>query len=291
MNWWFVIPVVILTYIVLNIAVYFLQERVIFKPEKLPQDFEYKYKNQVFEEYNIAVANHVHINGVHFKVRNSKGIVFYLKGNSKSVKGWGKFAVDFTRYGFDVLMIDYRGFGKSTGLRSEAGIKHDLQYIYDELKTQIEESHIVLYGRSLGSGFAAYLAATNNPRLLILDAPYYSVSYIAKRFLPFMPMSLLLRFPVKTHKSLKEVNCPIKIIHGTNDKLIPFKTSIKLSKIKPEQTRLYPVIGGGHNNLHTFPMYHRFLEEILNSKRPKPIDPETTSLNFRKKKKKGKKLF
>lgn len=289
MNWVLIVAAFLLLYLAINILVYFLQERFIFKPEKLPPDFEYKYENQVFEEYNIEVAHGVNINGIHFKVRRPKGIVLYLKGNSRSIKGWGKFAIDFTRLGFDVLMIDYRGFGKSTGIRTEAGIKKDLQYCYDELKKQVAEKYIVLYGRSLGSGFAAKLASTNNPRMLILDAPYYSLSHIAKRYLPIMPMTLLMRFPVRTYRWLKYVKCPVKIIHGTNDKLIPFKTSIKLSKINPENTRLYPVIGGGHNNLHTFPEYHRILDEILHSKLPKEIDPELTSLNFRRNRKKGKK--
>ena len=284
MHWWSIILVVFVVILILNVITYFLQERIIFKPEKLPEDFEFKYHDQVFDEYNIEVDEGVNINGVHFKVHNPKSIVLYLKGNSRSIKGWGKFAVDFTRQGFDVLMIDYRGFGKSTGIRTEKGIKKDLQYVYDELKKQVDEKYIILYGRSLGSGFAAKLASTNNPRMLILDAPYYSMRHMAKKYLPIMPMSILMRFPIETYKWLKYVKCPIKIIHGTNDKLIPFKTSIKLSKVNPEYSRLYPVIGGGHNNLHTFPQYHRFLEEILHAKLPKEIDPHTTSLNFRRKK-------
>ncbi len=281
--WVSTILIIILIYIALNVVVYFLQERFIFKPEKLPDDFEFKYGDQPFDEYNIEVDDGVNINGVHFKVHRPKGVVLYLKGNSRSIKGWGKFAVDFTRLGFDVVMVDYRGFGKSTGRRTEQGIKKDLQYVYDRLREQVSEEYIVLYGRSLGSGFATKLASNNDPRLLILDAPYYSLKHITKRFLPIMPMSLILRFPIKTYKWIKYVECPIKIIHGTNDKLIPLKTSIKLSKINSKWTRLYPVIGGGHNNLHTFPQYHRFLEEILHSKLPKEIDPETTSLNFKRK--------
>lgn len=269
---------------VLNVIAYFLQERLIFKPEKLPEDFEFKYKNQIFDEYNIEVAEGVNINGVHFKVREPKGIVLYLKGNSRSLKGWGKFAIDFTRHGFDVLMVDYRGFGKSTGIRTEAGIKKDLQYVYDELKKQVDERYIVLYGRSLGSGFATKLASTNNPRMLVLDAPYYSMAHMAKRYMLVMPMAIIMRFPIKTYKWIQYVKCPIKILHGTNDKLISFKTSIKLSKINAERTRLYPIIDGGHNNLHTYPQYHRFLEEILRAKLPKEIDPNTSSLNFRRKK-------
>ncbi|MFS4415194.1 alpha/beta hydrolase [Maribacter sp. 2307ULW6-5] len=283
MQWGPFIVVVVVLFLLANVIAYFLQERLIFKPERLPDDFEFKYENQVFDEYNIEVAEGVNLNGIHFKVRKPKGIVLYLKGNSRSLKGWGKFAIDFTRHGFDVLMIDYRGFGKSTGVRTEAGIKKDLQYAYDVLKAQVPEKYIVLYGRSLGSGFAAKLASKNNPRMLILDAPYYSMRHIAKRYLPVMPVSLLLRFPIRTYKWLEYVRCPVKILHGTNDRLISFNTSIKLSKVNPERSRLYPIIGGGHNNLHTFPQYHRFLEEILHSKLPKEIDPATSSFGFKKK--------
>lgn len=284
MNWGLIIGVIGVLFVLVNIAAYFLQERLIFKPEKLPEDFEFKYENQIFDEYNIEVADGVNLNGVHFKVREPKGIVLYLKGNSRSLKGWGKFAIDFTRHGFDVLMVDYRGFGKSTGIRTEDGIKKDLQYAYDELKKQVDERFIILYGRSLGSGFATKLASTNNPRMLVLDAPYYSMAHMAKRYMVVMPMSIIMRFPIKTYRWIEYVKCPIKILHGTNDKLIPFKTSIKLSKINAERTRMYPIIGGGHNNLHTYPQYHRFLEEILHAKLPKEIDPTTSSLSFKRKK-------
>ena len=271
-------------YVVANFVIYFAQERFLFKPEKLPKDFEFKYPNLEFSEYNLEKEPGVNINGIHFKIDHPKGVVFYLKGNSKSLKGWGKFAIDFTRLGYDVLMVDYRGFGKSTGKRTEDSIKEDLQYVYDKVKEQVDEKYIVVYGRSLGSGFAAKLASTNQPRMLVLESPYYSLAKVTKRYIPFMPVSLILRFPIRTYKWLKYVNCPIKIIHGTNDKLIPFSTAVSLSKVNPKQTRLYSVIGGGHNNLHTFEEYHRMLEEVLNSKLPQIIDPVATSLNFRRKK-------
>ena len=274
-------------YIIANVVVYVWQERFLFKPEKLPDDFKFDYSDQNFKEYKIDVTPGVTISGLHFHVENPKGIVIYLKGNSRSIKGWGKFAVDFGRLGYDVAMVDYRGFGKSTGKRSEEGIKSDMQYIYDIVKEQVDEKYIIVYGRSMGSGFAAKLASKNNPRMLILESPYYSVSKSAKRYVPFLPLSLVLKFPVRTYKWLKYVNCPIKIIHGTKDNLIPYKTSIMLSNIKPNLTRLYTVIGGGHNNLNTFEEYHRMLEEIVNSKLPKAIDPAETSLNFTRRRKKN----
>ncbi len=278
--YWFVILVaIVIIYIVISIALYYLQDYALFKPEKLPEDFQFYYENQETKEYNLTTRDGANINGLRFFPKGeSKGIVLYLKGNSKSIKGWGKFAVDFTRHGYNVLMVDYRGFGKSTGRRSQKNIKRDLQLVYDKVKEQTTEDRIILYGRSLGSGFATKLASTNNPKMLILDAPYYSLTKVTARYMPFMPFSVLMKYPLPTYKWLKYVQCPIHIIHGTNDKLIPYKSSLKLSKINPKLTKLHTVIGGGHKNLNNFEAYHTMLDDILNSE-PKSIDLSTTSIN------------
>jgi len=277
-NWLYILLIILAVYASISVLLYFLQEQILFKPEKLPKDFEFFYENQKTEEYNLTTRDGAKINGLHFMVDNPKGVVLYLKGNSKSIKGWGKFAVDFTRNGFDVIMVDYRGFGKSTGKRSQKKIKNDLQFIYNKLKEKVDEKHITLYGRSLGSGFATKLASVNNPCKLILEAPYYSLTKVTARYAPFMPFSIIMKYPLPTYKWLKYVQCPIHIIHGTNDKLIPFKTSIRLSKINPKQTRLYTVIDGGHKNLNNFESYHEMLDEILNS-RSKKQNPEESSIN------------
>ncbi|MEM1001660.1 MAG: alpha/beta fold hydrolase [Bacteroidota bacterium] len=277
--WISILLLIVGIYIAISVLLYYLQDYFLFKPEKLSQGFEFHYQNQTTREYNLETRDGAVINGLRFIPKGtSKGIVLYLKGNSKSIKGWGKFAVDFTRHGYNVLMVDYRGFGKSTGKRSQKAIKRDLQVIYNKLKELVPESQIVLYGRSLGSGFAAKLASMNNPKMLVLDAPYYSLTKVTARYMPFMPLSVLIKYPLPTYKWLKYVQCPIHIIHGTNDKLIPFKTSVKLSKVNPKRTRLHSVIGGGHKNLNNFESYHEILEQVLNSE-PTNIDFETTSLN------------
>jgi len=279
-NWHYILLIILLGYIVVSVLLYFLQDYFLFKPEKLSKDFQFHYENQEIEEYNIETRDGAIINGLRFKAKNPKGVVFYLKGNSRSIKGWGKFAVDFTRHGYDVIMVDYRGFGKSTGKRTQKAIKRDMQVVYNQIKEKVAEKYIILYGRSMGSGFAAKLASMNNPRMLILDAPYYSLSKVAKKYIPFIPLSLLIKFPMPTYKWLKYVDCPIHIIHGTDDKLIPYKTSVKLSKIKPELTKLYTVIGGGHKNLNTFESYHEMLAEIV-SARSQKANLEGSSINVK----------
>ncbi len=105
--------------------------------------------------------------------------------------------------------------------------------------------------------------------MLILDAPYYSWTKVANKYMPFMPLSWLIKYPLPTYKWLKYVRCTIHIIHGTNDNLIPFKTSVKLSKINPGRSQLYSVIDGGNKNLNNFESYHKMLREILNSRSKK----------------------
>ncbi len=277
--WLNILILILAVYIAISVALYYLQDYFLFKPEKLPPDFQFYYDNQETMEYNMETRDGAVINGVRFLPQGeSRGVVLYLKGNSKSIKGWGKFAVDFTRHNYNVVMVDYRGFGKSTGRRSQKAIKRDLQEVYNLLKERTTEDRIILYGRSLGSGFAAKLASMNNPKMLILDAPYYSLTKVTSRYMPFMPLSLLIKYPLPTYKWLKYVRCPIHIIHGTHDKLIPYKTSVKLSQVNPDNSRLYTIIGGGHKNLNTFESYHRILGEIL-TKEPEAIDLSTTSIN------------
>lgn len=278
--WLHLLIIILGAYIFISVLLYYLQDYFLFKPEKLPKDFNFYYENQSVSEYNLETRDGALINGLHFSVEKPLGVVLYLKGNSKSIKGWGKFAVDFTRNNYDVIMIDYRGFGKSTGKRSQKAIKHDLQFIYNEIREKVNEKYIIIYGRSLGSGFATKLASMNNPKMLVLDAPYYSLTKVTGRYMPFMPLSIILKYPMPTYKWLKYVKCPIHIIHGTKDKLIPFNSSVKLSQVNQKLTRLHPIIGGGHKNLNNFESYHKILTEIINSKEKK-IDLSTTSIGVK----------
>ena len=249
-------------YLILALAIYFLQERFIFKPEKLPSDFEYKY-DVPFEELFFNVAPGIRINGLHFFCPEPQGLILYFHGNSRSIKGWAKHAKDFYRYHYDVVLVDYRGFGKSTGKRSEKEMLKDMQFVYEKLADKYQQHHILVYGRSLGSGFAAKIAADNTPRYLILDAPYFSFIKVVERFTPCMPHRWLLRYHLHTDQWIRKVNCHTYILHGTRDRLIPIKHSEQLQQINPHKITLIRIHGGGHNNLPSFPEYHNFIRDIL----------------------------
>ena len=259
--------IIIALILVLGIFIYFFQHRFFFQPEKLPPDFKFAYDNLKAEEKTVEPERGAQINYLHFQVDEPKGVVIYLKGNTKSIKGWGKFAIDFTRLNYEVIMMDYRGFGKSTGKRTVEAMKRDTQYIYDLVKEKYTEDKITVYGRSLGSGFAARLAAKNNPRLLILTSPLYSLLRTIHRYLPFMPAKPFLRYNIPTFHYLKNVRCPIKIIHGSDDRLVPLNTAVDLSEINPKLTRLYVILRAGHIDIHQFEEYHRVMEEIFEERK------------------------
>ena len=248
-------------YAAVCVLFYLLQGYFFFRPEILPQQFEYTYPFP-FEELNFEMEDGAVINGIHFKVPNAKGVVYYLKGNSRSVKGWGKFARDFVGKGYDFFMFDYRGFGKSKGRRSETALYNDAQSVYKWLCSVFPEGEIVLYGRSLGSGIAARIAAWNKPHMLILDSPYYSFLYQVRQYGFWLPLKWVLRYQIRTDFFIKKTTCPIFILHGTSDRLIHFRQGKMLHEAAPN-SELIALEGGGHNNLPDFPEYHEALYEIL----------------------------
>ncbi len=253
---------IIIGYFVLLALVYIIQERFIFKPEKLKQNFAYKYDTP-FEELFFDVEPGVRINGLHFTVKNPLGLVLYFHGNSRSIKGWAKYSKDFLRYKYDVVLVDYRGFGKSTGKRNEEDMLTDMQFVYETLTKKFEEQHLIVYGRSLGSGFAAKIASDNSPRYLILDAPYFNFAKAMERFIPIMPIRYIIRYKLQTNKWINNVKCHTYILHGTKDWLIPISNSEKLQALSPKKITLLRIVGGGHNNLPSFNEYHNFLRDIL----------------------------
>jgi uncharacterized protein len=254
---------VLIIYVLFCFLMYLLQNKLLFHPEKLPASYKFAF-DMPFEEINYETEPGITINALKFKAENPQGIVLYLHGNAGSLRNWGYVADIFVQSGYDCLMIDYRGYGKSTGEMTRAGAIHDLEYIYNKLKEEYGEENITLFGRSLGSGMAAYLAAHYQPQRLILESPYYSLSDVATRMIPIIP-PFLLRFDFATYQYMPEITCPVYIFHGTEDEVIYYGSSQKLKEHFKEKDRLLTIEGGGHNNLASFVQYDIQLKEILQS--------------------------
>jgi alpha-beta hydrolase superfamily lysophospholipase len=208
---------------------YWLQETLIFHPTVLTKDYTFRFETD-YEELYLEVAPNVHLHALRFRAENSKGIVFYVHGNAGSLQDWGSLSSLYISLGYDLFMFDYRGFGKSDGkIKSQEQFFDDVQILYDYVKEEWDEKQIIVEGFSIGTATAAKIAVENNPRHLILKAPYYSLVHLIKSRHPYLP-TLLLKYQFMTIDFLKQVTCPTTVFHGTADELIPVSNAERLSK-------------------------------------------------------------
>ena len=242
---------------------YFFQEKLIFLPTKLPQGFKYSFSH-TFEEFNLTTKDSAVLNAIHFKQDNPKGVILYFHGNAGDLSRWGDITTFFAEKKYDVVVMDYRTYGKSTGKLSEEALYSDAQLFYDYALKHYGENKIVLYGRSLGTGIATKLAGTNSPDKLILETPYHSLLDVAKDRFPFLPVKWLLKYKLLSHDYIQNVTCPVTIFHGTNDDVVPYESGRRLfDSIPIESKKFYKVVGGEHNNLIQFETYLKGIEETL----------------------------
>ncbi len=250
-------------YVLVFIGLYFLQEKMIFMPDSLSQDYVYNFP-QNFEEISLKTEDGATLNALHFKVENPKGVVLYFHGNAGELSRWGIVVQKFVDLQYDVLVMDFRTYGKSTGKLSQNALYNDAQLFYDYLLKSYSEDKIVVYGRSLGTTFATYVASKNNPKQLILEAPFYSLDDVAGHRFPIYPVSWFLKFHFPTYQYLKDVSCPITIFHGTDDFVVNYGNSEKLSKVKTKgKINFITISKGTHHNLDSYLVYKKTLDSIL----------------------------
>ncbi len=244
-------------------SLHFFQTKILFRPTVLVQEYQYNF-SYPFEELFLKTEDDAVINAVHFKARNSKGVILYFHGNAGDLSRWGTITEFFVNMNYDVFIMDYRTYGKSIGTLSEEALYKDAQLCYNELKQSYNENEITIYGRSLGTAIAANVAATNNPKQLILETPYYSMVDVAKTRFPFMPVTYLMNYKLPTHQFINDVKCNIYMFHGTDDNIVPFSSGEKLFKASPhDRTSLTTIKNAGHNNLIDFELYHQKIKIIL----------------------------
>lgn len=238
------------------------QEKMLFYPEKLPVDHKFTFDSE-FEEYFFQVDNNTVLNGLLFHADSSKGLVFYLHGNAGSIDSWGEIAGVYLSNNYDFFILDYRGYGKSQGkISGEKQLYKDIQIVYDSLKPMYSENTIVIIGYSIGTGLAAHLASTNNPKLLILKAPYFNLPDLAHQYIKVIP-SFLIRYKLRTNEFIKNTKCPVIIFHGDQDEVIYVGSSYKLKDLFKPEDRLIILEGQGHNGINDNPVYLETLKGIL----------------------------
>jgi fermentation-respiration switch protein FrsA (DUF1100 family) len=255
---------IIALYLVISFMLLNFQEQLIFRSESLSKD--HVFTSEVpFEELFLKASDGAILNGLHYKQSSPKGVLVYFHGNAQTLEYWGKWAEELSiRYQYDVVIMDYRGYGKSTGKRSFEAMLSDGMLFYDYCKTKFPEDKITIFGRSLGGTFATHIATKANAKLLLLESTFTSVHEIASKRFWFLPLKWLLQYPFQNDQNIQKISMPTYIIHGTKDMVVPYKHGKKLYKKSGSGTKkFYTIDGALHNNLITYPEYFQALDEIL----------------------------
>lgn len=240
---------------------YFCQEEIIFHPVKLKQAHVYAFDCD-FKEINLETGDGQSINAVYFKAADPKGVILFFHGNTGALHTCGNEALTYLEQGYDVLMPDYRSFGKSGPGLSQENLFADALLCYQYLLRQNRKAEeISIIGRSLGTGMASYVASQKKVRKLVLFTPYASMKQLAAEKYPFLP-AFILKYPLETKTWFKRITCPIFIFHGTNDGTIPFSHALMLAGIN-RRTELIKIEKGKHNNLENFALFHQKIAQIF----------------------------
>lgn len=249
-------------YLISISLLYFNQESLFFHANKLEQKHQFTFLEK-HQEVTIKTPDNIKLHGLLFQTEKPKGLIFYLHGNAGTVETWGNIASNYTNLGYDIFILDYRGFGKSEGeISSEAQLFSDISSAYNQLKKQYKEENIIITGYSIGSGMAAYLASINNPKALVLQAPYYCLEDLATDKFPIVP-TFVIKYKIPTFKFIKKVKSPIYIFHGTVDYVIPYENSLKLKTILKSNDKLFSLENQDHLGINENEDFLFQLNEIL----------------------------
>jgi uncharacterized protein len=259
-----VVAILSVLYVTICVLAYAFQERLIFFPNRLDSQYRFSF-TEPFKEIFIDTDDGNKLHGLLFTAVQSRGVILYLHGNAGALDGWGDVASTYLQLHYDVLLLDYRGYGKSGGaIESEKQLAQDVQRAYDYLLGKYQERDIVVLGYSLGSGLAAKVASVNRPRLLIMQAPYYSLTDMMRHSFPFLP-TFLLKYKLSTHDVITACQMPVVLFHGDQDEVIPYSQSLKLKELLKPGDTLITLQGIGHNGMTSMPAYLAAIQRVLST--------------------------
>jgi fermentation-respiration switch protein FrsA (DUF1100 family) len=238
-------------YVLLALALYLLQGKMVFLSglpgralTATPDDIGLEYEN-----VSLATSDDERLHGWYVPATDRRGVVLFFHGNAGNISHRLDSIGTFHQLGLDTLIIDYRGYGQSTGKTSEQGTYLDAQAAWNYLVDErgIPADQIIIFGRSLGGAIGAWLGAQNTPAALIIESSFSSGVDMARRLYPFLPVRLItrLRYPVEEYASLLE--CPVLVVHSRDDEIIPFEMGQSIyAAVK--QRKSFLELRGDHNN-------------------------------------------
>jgi pimeloyl-ACP methyl ester carboxylesterase len=241
---------------------YFLQSKLIFFPNSLSKEHKFNFPIK-FEEKWWEVEKKINVHGLHFFPKeDSHKVILYFHGNAGSMDSWGYVGVELAQLGYQVIVVDYRGYGKSDGSVDPNTIIDDSLKVFDSVAKEFGANNVVVYGRSIGTPIATFIASHRECYKVILETPFDKLASLLKVHYPFFP-AFFLRYRFNNIDKIKMIRAPILIIHGTQDEVIPYEIGHSFVDILREKDQFISVERGMHNNLSNFESYWKGIRAFL----------------------------
>ena len=246
-----VLAVLVLGYIGIGVLLYNFQEKLLYHPTP---NISTGYGGFILNEKDAKVYVHI-LNPGH------QNAILYFGGNAESMaKSSDYIARQFPE--FTCYLMDYRGYGASTGIPNEKNIFADALALYDKVKQK--HQHISIGGRSLGTGVAMYVAAHREVSKLALITPYDSIMSVAQERYPLYPASLLLKDKYDSLSLVPKIKAKTFIVLAENDRVIPREHSQRLiDAFKKEQLTVDMIKGRGHNDISDDTRYYKIMQDFI----------------------------
>ena len=250
-------------FVLLPLAVlYFTQERLLFRPAVLAQNYAFRFARP-FEEIRLPAADGTVLHGLHFAAdAPAKGRLLFFHGNAGALDSWGEVAERFAALGYESYVFDYRGYGKSGGqIDNQDQLYADAERMAEYVRAQ-GEGRLVVVGFSLGSGLAARTAQQYRTDSLLLAAPYEGLAVLQREKAPFVP-PFLIKYRIPSAEFLRAAaHTRITLVHGRQDTLIPVEHSRRLAALLKQGDAAFET-DAGHNTLLADPLFWRVAAERL----------------------------
>ncbi|HAN77843.1 MAG TPA: hypothetical protein DCQ31_08760 [Bacteroidales bacterium] len=258
----------VLVFIIYFTTVYFLQEKFLF-PAKSGCAAAPQYIKKT--EYLVGTENNYQLNAWYIESSAPRATVLYLHGNAGDLNCLIEQFEVFDDLGLNVFAVDYRGYGKSSGtinLKNDILADSEAAFNYAVRFLNIKPEDIIIWGRSIGSAPATFLANKYKVKALVLESGFAELSKVVETKLPFLPVKQLLKYSYNNTELIGKIECPKLFIHGKNDPLILFENS-EILFAKANVPKQLLALQGEHNNLlfvakkEYLEGVNRFLEPIL----------------------------
>jgi len=252
---WIVVAVAVV--LALPVAMYVGQDRLIFHPRAATEGAASVFPGaaSVFIQARDGTRLHAwHLAG--------SPLVLYFGGNAEDV-AWNLKRVAQQVPGAGWLLVDYRGYGASDGTPSEEALSADAIEWFDYAKQKLDAQRIVAFGRSLGSGVAVRLAATRAVDAVILVTPFDSLTNVARRHYPYLPVGWMLKHPFDSLRRAPSIAAPLLCLVAERDEVIPAVHSRRLFDAWQGPKRWVELGGAGHNSTDDVPAFWQAIREFL----------------------------